>query len=130
MKQLIGTLLCIALISPLFAGKTSSRNTGFLLLSPHDRTVCVEGKECPICWRGDWKGPLCIEAAFGGHDAGILNDCTTPASDGFFIWHISKGRISGFGIRVERNARIGIYPAGDPSREVFSPPFTIRAADQ
>jgi hypothetical protein len=128
-RSLKSALLCSALfISTLVAGNPTPKAERIVLLAPHEGTVCVEGEACPICWRSDVKGPLCIEAAFGGHDAGILNDCATPAAKGFFVWHIPRGRISGFGIRTEHNARIGIYPAGDPAHEVFSAPFTIRAA--
>jgi hypothetical protein len=100
---------------------------GTIILSPGAETVCFEGEECEIRWVTEWNGQLCIEAAVGGHDKGILNDCATPAQRGRWLWHVPRGFVSGFGPAISREVRVALYPAERESERVVSPPFTIRA---
>jgi len=100
---------------------------GTVLLSPNATTVCYEGEECEIHWVTEERGTLCIEAAVGGHDKGILNDCATPAQRGRWLWHVPRGFVSGFGPAISREVRVALYPAEREGERIVSPPFTIRA---
>ncbi|WP_457606911.1 hypothetical protein [Nitratifractor sp.] len=113
----------IALLLTLLASLLGAKD--FQLLYPHNQTLCVEGSLCPILWRSDWKGTLCIEAAIGGHDKGLLNDCQTPVGSGLYLWEIPERFVSGFGPEGSRDVRLAFYPAGHPEQMIFSPPFTV-----
>ena len=98
-----------------------------LILEPHKGKLCREGGLCPIVWKSDYNGTLCIEAGIGGKSLGLLNDCDTPASQGRFFWRIPKGLISNFGIEKDELARILLFPKDHPEQMSFSDYFTITA---
>jgi hypothetical protein len=119
--------LLLAGILALSGSLRAQETGGTLLLSPNAKTVCYEGEECEIRWVTEERGKLCIEAAVGGHDKGILNDCATPARRGRWLWRVPRGFVSGFGPTISREVRIALYPAEREGERVVSPPFTIRA---
>jgi len=123
----VRTVLLLAGVLALSGSLRAQKTGGTVLLSPNAKTVCYEGKECEIRWVTEERGTLCIEAAVGGHDKGILNDCATPAKRGRWLWHVPRGFVSGFGPTISREVRVALYPAEREGERIVSPPFTIRA---
>ena len=124
MKQIFLRLQMILLLAfPLLsAGEIT-------ILFPKTGNICFEGEFCPIVWKSTFKGPICIESAIGGHDTGILNDCATPASRGFYLWYIPKGYVTYFGIPGSDDVRVVLYPKGS-DHLTFSQEFTVQGRPQ
>jgi len=95
------------------------------IIKPNKNSKWQEGKAHKIIWESNINDMLCIEAAVGGHNLGILNDCNTVAKQGYFTWNISKGRLSDFGPTKFNDVKIIIYPKNNPDKMYMSDEFTV-----